>query len=210
MIKFLIIALMFHNPLLDSDRKEKTDVIHEAELVDVIFDAYKDYKSDQLEVCNKKMERSGFQISKKASEVVPGDIKIDSLIFSDRELQHHVFVTSVDLGYLKNVSGSVTMKSANARWLAERFLDKITESNLQATVEYDELAKEYTVRDNNAFIVYDDRWQEETTTMFPSFYTCRISIIGDYMDISFEEVVPRKFVIVGEDLITQNNMTVGL
>jgi hypothetical protein len=190
--------------MLPSEKKEKTNTDHELEIVDAIFDSYKDYKSDDLRSCINRIEYLGFSVSKKTNDVIPKGIKIDTLYFEDTVAFNYIFVRTVDLGYLKTITGSVTLKCENTEYVVDKFVERLTESNILATVDFSKAENKYTVHDNLSFVVFDDRWKEEVTSEFPYFYTCHITVLGEIIDISFEEIVPRKYVILNQDLISEN------
>lgn len=184
----------------DLDRLEKTSVHNYDATIETLLNAYTDYKQNDLMSCSDKLERIGFSASKSSNAVIPKNIRIDTLIFEDEAASKWAFFRSVDLGYLKNVSGFVTLKCENADYFLETLVGKLGNSNIHMSIQTLESQRKVVLKDTRSFIVFDNRWEEKVSSKFPSFYTYTITVLDDYVDIEFEEIVPKEYVILERQL----------
>lgn len=201
MTKLFIFTLILLFPSLASLAEEPVKINHELERVNGIFNAYHDYKGYNIESCINTMEDYGFSIAKNTFDEIQKGVKVDTLYFEDTDAANYIFVRTVDLGYLRTITGSVTLKCENAQFVAEEFVQKLTGSNILASVEFSHSENKLTVKDNMSFIAFDDRWKEEVTTEFLSFFNCDVTVLGEYVDISFEEIVPLRYEILNNDVL---------
>ncbi|NJN27543.1 MAG: hypothetical protein HC819_16990 [Cyclobacteriaceae bacterium] len=196
MIKLFLLTLLVNLFAWAPNSSEDVMLNHEMDMVNAVFTAYKDYKYNDHESFTSKLQKNGFALSKSIQETTQRNVTIDTLVFENSESFCHVFVRSIDLDYIKNISGSVILKSERPAYLAKKFTDKLKESNMLVSIEYNEQQTKYTIKDNTSFIVFDDRWKEEVSTEFSSLYTCNVEVIGSYVDISIEEIVPKRYMVL--------------
>ena len=162
-------------------------------LLNTIFSAFNDYKNGDISTCSSKLEGAGLSRVKLTGSNISDNFKIDTLYYEDTSAMKWVFFRTVDLGYLKNVFGSVTVTTENGHELAKLIVERLQRTNFHLTVVHSEEQNKIVVRDDRRFTVIDDRWSESVKNVFNSFYTYTIYIYDGMVDISVEEIVPKNY-----------------
>lgn len=155
-----------------------------------IFDAYEFYKEKDLNSCKEVMEQLSFQKTKEVVKQIESSCTLDSMIFENPDLGQWAYYKSVDLQYLRTLEAVIVVKHDQNLEIFEhlQYLLRLDGNVEMATCQ--EYGKNAKFSDPIGAYVMDERFIGKPVTRIPSLYDHELSIQGDYLIVSFTEVVP--------------------
>jgi hypothetical protein len=182
-------SIIYASPLDSLDKKSKKD---SSEMALMTLGAYQHLVDNDLDSFYIKMNEIGFEITKISHCTAETGIKIDSLIFQNNQEMKWAIFRNVDIEYVRIISGFVLFQSDEDEQFIHEFLEIMKNENIavQESRTSDELIIE--IVDTSDSLIVDKRWKEPTLSEYSSLYTYRILLSNDFIEIQFQQIVPKE------------------
>lgn len=162
-----------------------------------MFSAYEAFVDQDLEKVKNQMDSLGYSVFDYTQiNVQPGGL-VDSLTFSNG--QSKAYFTSVDIGYLRNVTVKINYEHENAARILDSLASLTRKAGYAANLQFRLEGIAAIFEDYDEHWVIDRRFKNITYSKLNSLYMHVFSTYGKELVLHFTETIPAE--VLGEDEI---------